>query len=97
VTFVLGSNASEQEPLRLYAAGSLRGAMTEVARAFTAASAQQVTTVFGASGLLRERIAKSEAADVFASADVGNAQKLAQVGRASTRRSSTRVRVLRFP
>lgn len=76
------ANASGQEPLRLHAAGSLRGAMTEIAQSFTAAAGPRVTTTFGASGLLRERIEKGEDADVFASADVGNAQSLAQSGRA---------------
>ena len=66
--------------MRLYAAGSLRGAMSEVAHAFTAAGGPPVTSIFGASGLLRERIEKGEAVDVFASADLGNPQALARAG-----------------
>jgi ABC-type molybdate transport system substrate-binding protein len=76
-----GSVAGAQEPaVRLYAAGSLRGAMTEVAQAFTASGGPTVNATFGASGLLRERIERGEAVDVFASADLGNPQALARAG-----------------
>jgi len=77
-----GAAFAEEPLLRLYAAGSLTGAMTEIAREFTALGGPTVTTVFGASGLLRERIERGEAADVFASADVGNAQALARTDKA---------------
>src|SRR5215470_613161 len=81
VAVAASSVATAQEPaMRLYAAGSLRGAMTEVAHAFTASGGPPVTPTFGASGLLRERIEKGEAADVFASADLGNPQALARTG-----------------
>lgn len=73
--------ARAQEPVLLHAAGSLRAALTEVAQAFTARSGLAVKPAFGASGLLRERIAKGEAAEVFASADLGNPRALAQEGR----------------
>ncbi len=75
--------AHAQEPVRLYAAGSLRNALTEVAQAFTRESGVPVVTTFGASGLLRERIEKGERADVFASADLGHPQALAAAGRAA--------------
>jgi hypothetical protein len=55
--------------------------MTAMAEAFTAAGGPGVTTVFGASGLLRERIEKGEAAAVFASADVGHPETLARNGK----------------
>jgi ABC-type molybdate transport system substrate-binding protein len=73
------------ETVRLYAAGSLRAALTEVARALEASSggATKVETEFAASGLLRERIEKGEAAHVFASADTGHPARLADAGRAS--------------
>ena len=45
-----------QEPVRLYAAGSLRVALTEVAAAFEKQEGIPVAREFGASGLLRERI-----------------------------------------
>lgn len=72
-----------QEPVRLYAAGSLRAAMLEISKAFQDASQITVAGTFGASGLLRERIEKGESAEVFASADMGHPQKLAADGRAS--------------
>jgi molybdenum ABC transporter molybdate-binding protein len=55
--------------------------MTEMAAAFSASGGPTVVTVFGPSGLLRERIEKGEPAAVFASADVDHPQTLAQAGR----------------
>jgi len=75
---------AQEAPVRLYAAGSLRAAMTDVAQSFTAAGGTQINPTFGASGLLRERIEKGEPADVFASADMGNPEALAKAGRASS-------------
>jgi ABC-type molybdate transport system substrate-binding protein len=77
-----GTASAEEPPVRLYAAGSLTAAMTEMAQSFTASGGPAVRTVFGASGLLRERIERGEAADVFASADVGNPEALARAGKA---------------
>jgi molybdenum ABC transporter molybdate-binding protein len=76
-----GSALAEDSALKLYAAGSLSAAMTEMASAFSASGGQSVTTVFGPSGLLRERIEKGEPAAVFASADVDHPQALSRVGR----------------
>jgi len=70
--------AQAQEPVRLYAAGSLRAAMIELIKG----SGVPATGTFGPSGLLRERIEKGEGAEVFASADMGHPQKLAAGGRA---------------
>ena len=73
------------ETLNLYAAGSLRAALTDVARAFEAKNGGlKVEAEFAASGLLRERIEKGEAAHVFASADMGHPQKLVDAGLART-------------
>jgi molybdate transport system substrate-binding protein len=74
---------SQETAVRLYAAGSLRAAMTEVVQAFNAAGGPAIKPVFGPSGLLRGRIEKGEAADVFASADMGNPQALAGAGLAA--------------
>ena len=68
------------EPIVVVAAGSLREALTEVAQAHEARTAQKLSLSFAASGLLRERIEKGEAAQVFASADMGHPQKLADAG-----------------
>ena len=65
-----------QEPVRLYAAGSLRGALNEVGAAFRAKSGVPVEGNYGASGLLRDRLEKGEAADVFASANMEHARSL---------------------
>ncbi|PUE20065.1 molybdate ABC transporter substrate-binding protein [Limnohabitans sp. WS1] len=68
------------DPIAVVAAGSLREAMTDIARAHEARTSQKLTLSFAASGLLRERIEKGEAAQVFASADMGHPQKLADAG-----------------
>jgi ABC-type molybdate transport system substrate-binding protein len=76
------STASAQQPVLLHAAGSLRAALTEVANAFSDETGVPVRAIFGASGLLRERIEKGEPAEVFASADRGHPEALARAGRA---------------
>ena len=77
---------AKAETVRLYAAGSLKGALTDVARAFEANSGGlKVEMEFAASGLLRERIEKGAKADVFASADVGHPSKLADAGYAKSK------------
>ena len=68
------------EPIAVVAAGSLREALTEVAQSHEARTGQKLSLQFAASGLLRERIEKGEAAQVFASADMGHPQKLADAG-----------------
>lgn len=67
-------------PIQVYAAGSLREALTEIARDHEARTGQKVALTFGASGLLRERIEKGEGAQVFASADTQHPQRLATAG-----------------
>lgn len=64
----------------VYAAGSLRGALTTIAHDYEARTGQAIALTFGASGLLRERIEKGEGAQVFASADNEHPQRLAQRG-----------------
>ncbi len=81
MTLTLASTATAQgapaEPLRVYSAGSLRQALTEIAGAYERETGQRVALTFGASGLLRERIEKGEPAQVFTSADTQHPQKLA--------------------
>jgi molybdate transport system substrate-binding protein len=69
-------SAEGAAPLRVYAAGSLREALTEVARAYESRTGVKTQLTFGASGLLRERIEKGEPAQVFASADTQHPQRL---------------------
>jgi len=70
------------ETLRLYAAGSLKAAMSDVARDFekTAGKGHGVEIVFAPSGLLRQRIAAGETAHVFASANMKHPRSLAAAG-----------------
>jgi molybdenum ABC transporter molybdate-binding protein len=77
----LAASATAAEPVRLYAAGSLRVALTEVGAAFEKSSGIQIVNEFGASGLLRERIEKGAPAEVFASADMGHPQTLSRAGK----------------
>jgi molybdenum ABC transporter molybdate-binding protein len=78
---IVASAATAQEPVRLYAAGSLRSVMLELGAAFEATEGIKLAPVFGASGLLRERIERGEPVDVFASADMDHPQRLAAAGR----------------
>jgi molybdate transport system substrate-binding protein len=80
--FVLGPAplAKAEDAVRLFAAGSLRPALTDLARSFTAATGLAVEAQFGASGLLRERLEKGEPGEVFASADLGNPRALQAKG-----------------
>ena len=65
----------------LHAAGSLRTALTEVAGAFEAAAGPKVQAKYGASGTLKEEIARGAHAEVFASANMEHPQALAAAGK----------------
>jgi molybdate transport system substrate-binding protein len=73
--------AADAPQVRLHSAGSLRGAMTEIAKAFSEAYGVTVTPTFGGSGLLKDRLEKGEPGDVFTSADMGNPQALTSAGK----------------
>lgn len=82
LTVVAPGRAATDE-LVVYAAGSLRGALTEVGQRFEALpEGGKVRFVFGASGLLKDRLLSGEAAEVFASANMEHPQALAAAGRA---------------
>lgn len=70
------------EAVAVYAAGSLRAALTEIAAAFEHDSRLTVRLSFGASGLLKDRIVGGEAAQVFASANMAHPLALRDAGRA---------------
>jgi molybdenum ABC transporter molybdate-binding protein len=74
---------TDRQPVRLYAAGSLRAALTDIAVAFKAETGIAVTGTYGASGLLRDRIEAGEPAEVFASANMEHPQILARSDRLS--------------
>ncbi|RYY95071.1 MAG: molybdate ABC transporter substrate-binding protein [Comamonadaceae bacterium] len=80
VGLAMSGSASAQASVGVYAAGSLREAMTEVAKLWEAQGGAALALTFGASGLLRERIEKGEPAQVFASADTDHPQRLAAGG-----------------
>jgi molybdenum ABC transporter molybdate-binding protein len=66
--------------IRLYAAGSLKTALTGVAEAFETGGGHKVEMKFGPSGLLKDDIAGGAKADVFASANMEHAQALSAAG-----------------
>jgi len=67
-------------PVTVYAAGSLREALTDIACGHEARTGQKVALIFGAAGLLRARIEQGEDAQVYASADTGHPRQLAAQG-----------------
>jgi molybdate transport system substrate-binding protein len=74
---------AQTSALTVYAAGSLRGALTAIGADFEALpGAAKVSFVFGASGLLRDRLQQGERADVFASANMDHPRALAVAGKA---------------
>src|SRR6187401_1885842 len=75
---LLTTPANASDPVLLHAAGSLRGALTEVSQAFEISSALKVQAKFGASGLLRDEISGGAKAEVFASANMEHPQALAK-------------------
>jgi len=69
--------AMAEETVMLHAAGSLRAALTDVAKAFEAAGLAKVQAKFGASGLLKDEISGGAKAEVFASANMEHPLALA--------------------
>jgi len=83
IALTMLSTTARADDLVVYGAGSLREAIGQIANEFGQAHGLVVTTQFGPSGRMRERIEKGERVDLFASADVGHARKLVDDGRAS--------------
>lgn len=75
----LSFSVSAQETT-LYAAGSLKKALGDVAAAYEKTFNTTVATKFGPSGLLRKAIEGGEKPDVFASANMAHPEKLAASG-----------------
>lgn len=69
------------ETVMLYAAGSLKAALKEVAKAYEATSGSKVEAKYGPSGLLKDEIVKGAKADVFASANMEHPQALQTAGK----------------
>jgi molybdenum ABC transporter molybdate-binding protein len=69
------------ESVSLYAAGSLKTALTDVSTAFEKASGHKVEAKYGPSGLLRQEIAGGAPAHVFASANMEHPKSLHDAGK----------------
>jgi molybdate transport system substrate-binding protein len=74
-TLIMTSPA-QAETIQLYAAGSLRAALTDVAKAFETETGNPVQAKYGPSGILKDEIAGGARADVFASANMEHPQGL---------------------
>jgi len=75
------STSTRAETIQLYAAGSLKAALTDVAKAYEAKSGDKVAGKFGPSGLLKNEIAGGAKADVFASANMTHPKALHDAGK----------------
>ena len=73
-------SVSAADSVTLYAAGSLKAALGDVAASYEKTYNTKVTTNFGPSGLLRKAIEDGEKPDVFASANMAHPEKLASGG-----------------
>jgi ABC-type molybdate transport system substrate-binding protein len=81
LAFVAATSAAQPEPVQIFAAGSLRGVVTELAAEAAPGLGIEVQPSFGGSGSMRERIEKGEAADLLMSADLASPRKLETQGR----------------
>src|SRR5262245_25491 len=64
------------ETVQLYAAGSLKAALTEVAKAYEAMTGNKIDAKYGPSGILKNEISAGAAANIFASANMEHPQAL---------------------
>ncbi|MEO8779147.1 MAG: substrate-binding domain-containing protein [Rhodanobacter sp.] len=79
---IIGMGAASAAPapaaLQVYTSGSMAGALTAMAARYTEETGQTVKITSGAAGLLRQRLEKGADADVYVSANLANAQHVAQ-------------------
>ena len=68
------------DDVSLFAAGSLKAALSDVSEDFTRTYGIPVSSTFGPSGLMRERIEAGETAHVFASANMRHPRTLEAAG-----------------
>lgn len=78
---LVASSAEAQTPVQIYAAGSLRGVVGDLAKQAGPALGVEIKGEFGGSGSLRERIEKGEKPDLLMSADMASPEKLQAEGR----------------
>mgnify|MGYP003362235136 FL=1 len=74
------AQAQVDAPLHIAAAGSLRGALDDIAAEFTRRTHVPVKLTYGPAGQLSRQIAGGEAADIFLSANTAYPRGLAQAG-----------------
>ena len=79
IPFLIPMSASA-DSLTIYAAGSLKTALNDVATSYSQAYKTEVSTKYAPSGLLRKAIEDGEQPDVFASANMKHPEKLATEG-----------------
>jgi molybdate transport system substrate-binding protein len=68
---------AQADPLKIFAAGSLSGVIGELVTASGIPAASVASPVFGPAGWLADRLAGGEIADVFASADMHQPERIA--------------------
>ncbi|WP_092495867.1 molybdate ABC transporter substrate-binding protein [Faunimonas pinastri] len=71
---------TNQNEIRVLAAGSLRHAMASLGAAFESRTGLAIKARFGPAGVLREQIEAGEAFDLFASANLAHPEKLCERG-----------------
>ncbi|EGG99208.1 Molybdenum-binding periplasmic protein [gamma proteobacterium IMCC2047] len=80
-TLCMSSSFVQADTVELFAAGSLKIALTDVAANYEAITGNSVARHFGPSGLMRERIEQGETAHVFASANMKHPATLQHQGK----------------
>ena len=81
LTILAMTGPAMADTVQLYAAGSLKLALTDVAKAYEAASGNKVEAKWGASGLLKNEIAAGAKTDLFASANMEHPRALHDAGK----------------
>lgn len=77
VLISMSTPSAAEDQVLLHAAGSLRGALSDIVASFEAATGTRVKAKFGPSGILKDEIAGGARAEVFASANMEHPQALA--------------------
>jgi molybdate transport system substrate-binding protein len=80
VALAASSASASAAEIRVMAAGSLRDVFAAVFADYTKLYGGSFASVWGPSGVLRERLQKGEAFDIFASAGLPHAQILTEAG-----------------
>jgi len=80
IVVTLGWSPASADDIRVVAAGSLKDAFTAIFADYTKQYGNGFVSVWGPSGVLRERLRNGEGFDVFASAALPHAQALTDAG-----------------